>query len=125
MAPTIPPVSGGSPSIGAVARTSIVARSASVAGPVVGTPTGGSPIQCTSPSRSVRVAVLAAPTMDHRDHTPDTRRRLRDLAGALGLLVTGSSDFHGAGKQNRIGENTTAPEVLDAIAEQGYLEVLR
>ncbi|HEV6953929.1 MAG TPA: PHP domain-containing protein [Promicromonospora sp.] len=70
-------------------------------------------------------AGLAGLEVDHRDHTPDTRRRLRDLAESLGLLVTGSSDFHGAGKQNRIGENTTAPEVLDAIAEQGYLEVLR
>lgn len=68
---------------------------------------------------------LAGLEVDHRDHTPDTRRRLRDVAEALGLLVTGSSDFHGAGKQNRIGENTTAPEVLDAIAAQGTLEVLR
>ncbi|MCP2264973.1 hypothetical protein APR03_002316 [Promicromonospora thailandica] len=70
-------------------------------------------------------AGLAGLEVDHRDHTPDTRRRLRDLAESLDLLVTGSSDFHGAGKQNRIGENTTAPEVLDAIAEQGLLEVLR
>lgn len=70
-------------------------------------------------------AGLAGLEVDHRDHTPDTRRRLRDVAESLGLLVTGSSDFHGAGKQNRIGENTTAPDVLDAIVEQGALEVLR
>ena len=48
----------------------------------------------------------------------------RVVAESLGLLVTGSSDFHGAGKQNRIGENTTAPAVLEAIADQGALEVL-
>jgi predicted metal-dependent phosphoesterase TrpH len=70
-------------------------------------------------------AGLAGLEVDHRDHTPDTRRRLRDIAESLDLLVTGSSDFHGAGKRNLIGENTTAPEVLEAIAEQGALEVLR
>jgi 3',5'-nucleoside bisphosphate phosphatase len=70
-------------------------------------------------------AGLAGLEVEHRDHTPDTRRRLRDLAESLGLLVTGSSDFHGAGKHNLIGENTTEPEVLEAIAEQGALEVLR
>jgi predicted metal-dependent phosphoesterase TrpH len=70
-------------------------------------------------------AGLAGLEVDHRDHTPDTRRRLREIAGSLDLLVTGSSDFHGAGKRNLIGENTTAPDVLEAIAEQGALEVLR
>lgn len=70
-------------------------------------------------------AGLAGLEVDHRDHTPDTRRRLRDIAESLDLLVTGSSDFHGAGKQNLIGENTTEPGVLEAIAAQGRLEVLR
>jgi predicted metal-dependent phosphoesterase TrpH len=70
-------------------------------------------------------AGLAGLEVDHRDHTPDTRRRLREIAESLDLLVTGSSDFHGAGKRNVIGENTTDPEVLEAIAEQGALEVLR
>lgn len=28
------------------------------------------------------------------------------LAAELGLLITGSSDYHGAGKPNRLGENT-------------------
>ena len=70
-------------------------------------------------------AGLAGLEVDHRDHTPDRRRRLREVAESLDLLVTGSSDFHGAGKKNRLGENTTEPEVLEAIAEQGVLEVLR
>ena len=70
-------------------------------------------------------AGLAGLEVDHRDHTPDTRRRLRDIAESLDLLVTGSSDFHGSGKRNLIGENTTEPEVLEAIVEQGTLEVLR
>jgi len=51
----------------------------------------------------------------HRDHTPEAVRHLTDLAGALGLFTTGSSDYHGAGKRNRLGENTTDPEVLARI----------
>ncbi|TPX02852.1 phosphatase, partial [Schumannella luteola] len=31
------------------------------------------------------------------------------------LLTTGSSDYHGAGKPNRLAENTTSPEVYAAI----------
>ena len=63
-------------------------------------------------------AGLAGLEVDHRDHTLDTRRRLRDLAMSLNLLVTGSSDFHGAGKRNLIGEKTTEPDVLEAIEDR-------
>ena len=70
-------------------------------------------------------AGLAGLEVDHRDHDAPTRARLRDLARSLGLLVTGSSDYHGEGKPNLIGENTTAPEALEAIESQGRLEVLR
>ena len=51
----------------------------------------------------------------HRDHTPEAVRHLSDLAHSLGLLVTGSSDYHGDGKLNRLGEFTTAPKVLAEI----------
>lgn len=75
--------------------------------------------------RAMADAGLAGLEVDHRDHTEPQRERLRDLAHSLGLLVTGSSDYHGAGKPNRLGENTTAPEVLAAIEEQGSGEVQR
>ena len=53
-------------------------------------------------------------------------RRVAALAGALGLFTTGSSDYHGAGKRNRLGENTTEPEVLEAIQALGTgAEVVR
>jgi hypothetical protein len=32
--------------------------------------------------------------------------------------VTGASDYHGTGKENRLGENTTDPEVLAALLAQ-------
>ena len=70
-------------------------------------------------------AGLGGLEVDHRDHGEAVRRRLRDLAAELGLLVTGSSDYHGTGKPNRLGENLTAPEVLEAIEAQGELPVVR
>ncbi|MCU1473586.1 PHP domain-containing protein [Amnibacterium sp.] len=55
----------------------------------------------------------------HRENTPDGRERVAELAERFGLSVTGSSDYHGSGKPNRLGENTTAPEVLERILAQG------
>ncbi|MBR7743851.1 PHP domain-containing protein [Phycicoccus sp. BSK3Z-2] len=63
-------------------------------------------------------AGLAGIEVDHRDHDDDARRHLTDLAAALGLLTTGSSDYHGTGKRNRLGENTTSPDVLRGIEER-------
>ena len=70
-------------------------------------------------------AGLAGLEVDHRDHDDDARDHLRELASSLGLFVTGSSDYHGAGKPNRLGENLTAPQVLAQIESEGYLPVLR
>lgn len=54
--------------------------------------------------------------VDHQDHNPPVRRQLRRLASQLGLLATGSSDYHGTGKvDHELGCNTTAPEVADAL----------
>ena len=63
--------------------------------------------------------------VDHRDHDETARRRLRELAAALGLFVTGSSDYHGTGKLNRLAENTTSPETLATLEAVGVLPVLR
>jgi len=41
------------------------------------------------------------------------------LAKKLGLEVTGASDYHGAGKPNRLGENTTSPQVLEKLLARG------
>jgi 3',5'-nucleoside bisphosphate phosphatase len=51
--------------------------------------------------------------VDHQDHDSDIRRRLRALAENLGLLATGSSDYHGTGKLDHdLGCNTTDPTVF-------------
>jgi predicted metal-dependent phosphoesterase TrpH len=57
--------------------------------------------------------------IEHRENTEDGKKRLRQLADRFGLAVTGSSDYHGAGKPNVLGENTTAPEVLERIIAEG------
>jgi 3',5'-nucleoside bisphosphate phosphatase len=72
------------------------------------------------------VAGLAGLEVDHRDHTPDERAHLRGLVADLGLFMTGASDYHGGGKINRLGENTTDPAVLEIIqAEGGGGQVVR
>lgn len=56
--------------------------------------------------------------VDHPDHDETARERLRGLAADLGLVTTGSSDYHGTNKVIELGQETTAPEMLDAIAER-------
>ncbi|MEO6944387.1 MAG: PHP domain-containing protein [Lacisediminihabitans sp.] len=51
----------------------------------------------------------------HRENTESGRERLYELAAKYGLVITGSSDYHGTGKPNRLGENTTEPEALALI----------
>lgn len=58
--------------------------------------------------------------VDHRDHDDTARYGLRILAKDLGIVVTGSSDYHGAGKLNALGENTTDPAVVDEIAATAH-----
>ncbi|MDT0378012.1 PHP domain-containing protein [Streptomyces sp. DSM 42041] len=53
---------------------------------------------------------------DHMDHEPATRTRLHGMAADLGLLATGSSDYHGARKTCVLGEHTTDPDVYAEIA---------
>ncbi len=57
----------------------------------------------------------------HRDQSEDERKQLIAIARALDLVVTGSSDYHGTGKLNRLGENTTDPdewERLESMANE-------
>ena len=66
------------------------------------------------------IAVLAAAGLagievDHPDHTPADRVRLRALAGELGLFVTGSSDDHGTITGHRIGCETTSDSSYDML----------
>ncbi|MEX0429360.1 PHP domain-containing protein [Nocardioides sp. DS6] len=64
-------------------------------------------------------AGLSGLEVDHQDHTPDVRERLRAIARSLDLVVTGSSDHHGTGKSgHELGVNTTAPEEYARLLER-------
>jgi predicted metal-dependent phosphoesterase TrpH len=54
---------------------------------------------------------------EHEDHSPEQRAAVRALADRLGLVVTGSSDFHGTNKTVPIGANLTDPAVFAAIKD--------
>lgn len=64
-------------------------------------------------------AGLAGLEIHHRDNTEDGKVRLWELARKYDLIVTGSSDYHGEGKPNRLAENTTEPDALARIIELG------
>ena len=60
--------------------------------------------------------------VDHNNHRDDVRSELRSLAADLGLVITGSSDYHGTGKgpEFHLGAHTTAPaeyeRLMDAVS---------
>lgn len=54
--------------------------------------------------------------LGHRENTRAGVDHLRRIVGERDLIVTGSSDYHGAaGKPNVIGENTTSPNMVERI----------
>ena len=57
--------------------------------------------------------------IDHRENTEAGKRMLREIAAKHDLIVTGSSDYHGSGKPNRPGENTTSDEMVARLLARG------
>ncbi len=61
-------------------------------------------------------AGLVGLEVDHQDHTADDRSALRALADGAGLVVTGSSDYHGDGKVNHeLGCNLTSVDSYEQL----------
>jgi predicted metal-dependent phosphoesterase TrpH len=58
---------------------------------------------------------LAGLEADHEDHSPAEQAHVRALAAELGLVVTGSSDFHGEHKTVRLGAYTTSVAAYERI----------
>lgn len=68
---------------------------------------------------ALKVAGLSGIEVNHRDQSNEERANLLSIARDLELIVTGSSDYHGTGKLNSLGENVTDPaewERLEALA---------
>lgn len=60
-------------------------------------------------------AGLVGLEIGHRENTDAGRATLERWAEKYDLVVTGSSDYHGEGKPNRLAENTTSPDALERI----------
>lgn len=59
---------------------------------------------------------LSGIEVDHNDHDQDARKKLAEIADDLGLVKTGSSDYHGTGKINfDLGCNLTDPEQFERL----------
>jgi predicted metal-dependent phosphoesterase TrpH len=65
---------------------------------------------------------LSGVEIDHRENAPHHLETLKQAVSTLGLIQTGSSDYHGDKKPNRLGENLTAPAELQRILDRatGY-----
>jgi predicted metal-dependent phosphoesterase TrpH len=61
------------------------------------------------------VAGLNGIEVNHRDHSQNERDQLIEIADQLSLVKTGSSDYHGNGKLNALGENLTDPEEWERL----------
>jgi 3',5'-nucleoside bisphosphate phosphatase len=86
--------------------------------PVIAHPWGrrGGTVLDAAALASLKDLGLAGIEVDHQDHTPEMRSRLRDIAADLDLVVTGSSDHHGLGKiDHDLGVNTTDPEQYERL----------
>lgn len=65
---------------------------------------------------ALKDAGLTGVEVDHQDHDRAARSELRHAAATLGLVQTGSSDFHGEGKLDcPLGVNTTEPEQFEKL----------
>jgi predicted metal-dependent phosphoesterase TrpH len=68
--------------------------------------------------RELADAGLFGLEIEHRENTEEGKVVVRRIASELGLVATGSSDYHGTGKPNRLGENTTDIDVVRRIVAE-------
>lgn len=64
----------------------------------------------------LRACGLKGIEVDHREHDRSARRELTEIARALDLVITGSSDYHGKGKSDHeLGCESTDPEEFQRL----------
>jgi len=68
---------------------------------------------------TLATAGLAGFEADHRENTDAGKKVLRREARVHDLVLTGASDYHGAGKPNQLGENLTSISALERIISEG------
>lgn len=78
------------------------------------------PIVDAAAVRAMADAGLQGIEVDHPDHDPESRARAAELGAQLGLILTGSSDYHGRNKTaNSLGICTTPPDSYTALLALG------
>ncbi|WP_308493631.1 PHP domain-containing protein [Microbacterium terrisoli] len=87
--------------------------------PIIAHPAGRAGVLPRSVITAMLAAGLAGFELGHRENLEQGVRVLRRIVDDHGLIVTGSSDYHGAGKPNLPGENTTSDEMVERIIESG------
>lgn len=83
--------------------------------PIIAHPAGRTGLLPRHTLNEMLDAGLAGFELGHRENLPGPVATLQALATEKNLIVTGSSDYHGAGKPNLPGEHTTTDEMVQRI----------
>lgn len=86
--------------------------------PIIAHPAGRAGLLPPALMERMLEAGLAGFELGHRENVGAGLRTLRELCRDRDLIVTGSSDYHGMGKPNQPGENTTSDEMVARIIER-------
>ncbi|GAB3602262.1 PHP domain-containing protein [Microbacterium aureliae] len=87
--------------------------------PIIAHPAGRAGLMPEPLTERMVSAGLAGFELGHRENLAPARRVLADLCRERDLIVTGSSDYHGLGKPNQPGENTTADDMVERLLARG------
>lgn len=99
-----------------VTAVQLVIRAGGV--PIIAHPAGRGGLLPNKLLREMLDAGLAGFEIDHRENEEPGIGILRRMCREQNLIVTGSSDYHGLGKPNLPGENTTDNEMVARILDQ-------
>lgn len=87
--------------------------------PIIAHPAGRAGVLPMPVLEDMLGAGLGGFELGHRENLESGIRILRRLCEERDLIVTGSSDYHGLGKPNQPGENTTSDEMVERLIERG------
>jgi predicted metal-dependent phosphoesterase TrpH len=86
--------------------------------PVIAHPAGRAGLLPAPLMERMLEAGLAGFELGHRENLESGLKTLRALCRDRDLIITGSSDYHGLGKPNQPGENTTDDDMVARIIER-------
>lgn len=87
--------------------------------PIIAHPAGRAGVLPMPVLEDMLDAGLGGFELGHRENLESGIRTLRRLCEERDLIVTGSSDYHGLGKPNQPGENSTSDDMVERLIERG------